>query len=101
MPSRTSRQGAPGLARSSPILSESHDVARWVAKRADADAVALVHRLLEHLRTGSGHVLEGGVAVVGSEDDGAQHALGQELRHHLLVLRWGRSDWPSPARARC
>src|SRR3989442_5851633 len=73
----------------SPLLAEAHYIARWVAKRAVADAVALVHRLLEHLRTGSAHVLEGGVAVVGSEDDGAQHALGQELRHHLLVLRLG------------
>src|SRR6266571_1498386 len=71
----------------SPLLAEAHHVARWVAKCAVADAVALVHRLLHHLRTGSAHVLEGGVAVVGGEDDGAQHAVGQELRHHLLVLR--------------
>src|SRR5712692_11658720 len=79
----------PSQARASPLLAEAHHVARWVAKRAIADAVALVHRLLEHLRTGSAHVLEGSVAVVGGEDDGAQHAVGQELRHRLLVLRRG------------
>src|SRR6266852_9194073 len=70
-------------------MAETHHVARWVAKRAVADAVALIHRLLQHLRAGSAHVLEGCVAVVGGEDDGAQHAVGQELRHHLLVVRSG------------
>ena len=44
---------------------------------------------LQHIGTGSTQVLEGCVAIVGGEDDGAQHAIGQELRHHLPVVRSG------------
>src|SRR5947209_12795003 len=79
-----------------PLLAESDHVARWVAKRAVANAVALVHRLLQHLRTGLAHVLEGGVAVVGSEDDRAQQALGKQLLRRLAVL--GRGIWDGSGR---
>ena len=47
------------------------------------------------------HALEGRVAVVGGEHDAAQHALGQQFGHRLLVGA-ARCSGPRPAaRARC
>src|SRR4029453_14030306 len=68
----------PGIAgsrdQSSPParLGEAQHVAGGIAEGAGADAVRHVHRLLQHLATRGADALEGGVAVVGPEDDAAQ-----------------------------
>jgi hypothetical protein len=48
--------------------------------RAVADAVRLVDRLLQHIATPGADALEGGVAVVGPEDDSAQQAPSSAAR---------------------
>ena len=45
----------------------------------------LVDGLLEHLGAGCPHLLEGGVEVVGAEDEHRQHALGEQLLHGVAV----------------
>jgi hypothetical protein len=66
-------------------LAEAQHVAGGIAEGAVADAVWLVDRLLQHLATRGADALEGGVAVVGPEDDTAQQALRQQFRRGLLV----------------
>ena len=83
--------GAPSPAgrSASARLVEPEHVSGRVTEGAVADAVGLVDRLLENLAAGCADPLEGGVAVVGGEDDGAQQALGQQLGHDLPILRRG------------
>src|ERR1035437_2780941 len=60
-------------------LRDPDGVARRVAERAVARAPGLVDGLLEDLRAGCAHSLEGRVDVVGAEHEHRQDALGEEL----------------------
>src|SRR5690606_7596062 len=71
------------VSTSLPRLVDPQQVPGGVPEGAVADAVRLVHRLLEDLAPGGTDLLEGGVDVVGGEDDAAQQALGEQLRHGL------------------
>ena len=52
-------------------LAEPNEVAGRVAERTVPHAVKLIHRLLQDLATSGLDVLEGGIAVLGAEDDAA------------------------------
>lgn len=103
--------GPQSVAQSS--LSDTNEVAGWVAKRTVAYAPRLGRRLLQHLGAGPPDFLEGGVKVVGAEDCGLQRPLGHERQEGIAlglrttavgvrqddvdVLSWGADGNPPEA----
>src|SRR5918996_3933577 len=82
----TVRRYRPGSA-SVASLADSDMVAGRIAEGAVADAVRLVHWLLDHLRTACHQALEDGVEVGRGEVHPAQETLGEQVAEGLPIRR--------------